>query len=95
MKRKVYVYIGSNLREKNVKLATFDTMDEADEFVMTVVKAMNMKHSYIRKTKQSDTCYWYDYGAGHRKASTTSDFHSHFLKNSDIHVSEITNKIFE
>lgn len=33
--------------------------------------------------------------AGHSKASTTSDFHSHFLKNSDIHVSDITNKIFE
>ena len=63
MEKKVHVYFGSNLREKNVKLATFDTMDEADEFVMAVVKAMNMKHSYIRKTKQSDTCYWYDYGS--------------------------------
>lgn len=33
--------------------------------------------------------------AGHSKASTTSDFYSHFLKNSDIHASEILNKIFE
>ena len=33
--------------------------------------------------------------AGHSKASTTSDFYSHFLKNSDIHASEIINKIFE
>ena len=54
MEKKVHVYFGSNLREKNVKLATFDTIDEADEFVMTVVKAMKMKHSYIRKTKQSE-----------------------------------------
>lgn len=49
MENKVHVYFGSNLRKKNVRLATFDTMDEADEFVMTVVKAMNMKHSYIKK----------------------------------------------
>ena len=33
--------------------------------------------------------------AGHSKASTTSDFYSHFIKNSDIHASEIINKIFE
>ena len=63
MKKKVHVYFGSNLRETNVKLATFDTIDEADEFVMAVVKAMKMKHSYIRKTKQSEDCYWYDYGS--------------------------------
>ena len=63
MEKKVHVYFGSNLREKNVKLATFDTIDEADEFVMTVVKAMKMKHLYIRKTKQSKDCYWYDYGS--------------------------------
>lgn len=63
MEKKVHVYFGSNLREKNVKLATFDTIDEADEFVMAVVKAMKMKHSYIRKTKQSEDCYWYDYGS--------------------------------
>ena len=33
--------------------------------------------------------------AGHSKASTTSDFYSHFIKNSDILASEILNKIFE
>lgn len=33
--------------------------------------------------------------AGHSKASTTSDFYSHFIKNSDIHASEVLNKIFE
>mgnify|MGYP004645966355 CR=1 FL=1 len=33
--------------------------------------------------------------AGHSKASATSDFYSHFLKNSDVHASEIINKIFE
>lgn len=33
--------------------------------------------------------------AGHSKASTTSDFYIHFLKNSDIHASEVINKIFE
>lgn len=33
--------------------------------------------------------------AGQSKASTTSDFYSHFIKNSDIHASEILNKIFE
>ncbi len=33
--------------------------------------------------------------AGHSKASTTSDFYSHFIKNSDIHASEIINKIFD
>ena len=33
--------------------------------------------------------------AGHSKASTTSHFYSHFIKNSDIHASEILNKIFE
>ena len=33
--------------------------------------------------------------AGHSKASTTSDFYSNFIKNSDIHASEILNKIFE
>lgn len=33
--------------------------------------------------------------AGHSKASTMSDFYSHFLKNSDIHASEVINKIFE
>ena len=33
--------------------------------------------------------------AGHSKASTTSDFYRHFIKNSDIHASEILNKIFE
>ena len=33
--------------------------------------------------------------AGHSKASTTSDFYSHFIKNSDIHASEILNKMFE
>ena len=63
MEKKVHVYFCSSLREKNVKLATFDTIDEADEFVMTVVKAMKMKHSYIRKSKQSEDCYWYDYGS--------------------------------
>lgn len=63
MEKKVHVYFGSNLREKNVKLATFNTIDEADEFVMAVVKAMKMKHSYIKKTKQSEDCYWYDYGS--------------------------------
>lgn len=30
--------------------------------------------------------------AGHSKASTTSDFYCHFLKNSDIHASEVINK---
>lgn len=63
MEKKVHVYFGSNLREKKVKLATFNTIDEADEFVMAVVKAMKMKHSYIKKTKQSEDCYWYDYGS--------------------------------
>ena len=63
MEKKVHVYFGSNLREKNVKLATFNTIDEADEFVMAVVKAMKMKHSYIKKTEQSEDCYWYDYGS--------------------------------
>ena len=33
--------------------------------------------------------------AVHARASTTSDFYSHFLKNSDIHASEVINKIFE
>ena len=33
--------------------------------------------------------------AGHSKASTTSDFYSHFIKNSDIHASAILNKIFD
>ncbi len=33
--------------------------------------------------------------AGHARASTTSDFYSHFITNSDIHASEIINKIFE
>lgn len=33
--------------------------------------------------------------AGHARASTTSDFYSHFLKNSDIHASEMIDKIFE
>ena len=33
--------------------------------------------------------------AGHSKASTTSDFYSHFIKNSYVHASEIINKIFE
>lgn len=33
--------------------------------------------------------------AGHSKASTTSDFYSHFIKNSDIHASQIINKIFD
>ena len=33
--------------------------------------------------------------AGHAKASTISDFYSHFIKNSDIHASEILNKIFD
>lgn len=63
MEKKVHVYFGSSLKEKNVKLATFDTMDQADEFVMTIVKAMGMKHSYIQKTRQSKDCCWYDYGS--------------------------------
>ena len=33
--------------------------------------------------------------AGHSKASTSSDFYSRFLKSSDIHASEVINKIFE
>lgn len=33
--------------------------------------------------------------AGHSKAATTSDFYSHFIRNSDEHASEIINKIFE
>ena len=33
--------------------------------------------------------------AGRSKASTTSDFYSYFLKNGDIHASEVINKIFE
>lgn len=32
--------------------------------------------------------------AGHAKASTTSDFYSHYIRNSDIHASEIINKLF-
>ena len=63
MEKKVHVYFGSNLRDKNVKLATFDTMEQAEEFVSTVVKAMGMKHTYLRKTKQTEDCYWYDYGS--------------------------------
>ena len=57
MEKKVYIYFGSNLREKNVKLAKFDTIDEADEFIMTFVKAMKMKLSYTRKIKQLKCCY--------------------------------------
>lgn len=33
--------------------------------------------------------------AGHAKASTTSDFYSHYIRNSDMHASEIINKLFE
>jgi integrase len=33
--------------------------------------------------------------AGHSKASTTSDFYSHYVRNSDIHASEIINKLFD
>lgn len=33
--------------------------------------------------------------AGHARASTTSDFYSHYIRNSDIHASEIINKLFE
>jgi integrase len=32
--------------------------------------------------------------AGHARASTTSDFYSHFIKSSDIHASETINNIF-
>jgi len=32
--------------------------------------------------------------AGHARASTTSDFYSHYIRNSDIHASEIINKLF-
>lgn len=33
--------------------------------------------------------------AGHSKASTTSDFYSHFLKTPDQHASATIDKIFE
>lgn len=33
--------------------------------------------------------------AGHAKASTTSDFYSHFIKNSDINASRVLDKLFE
>lgn len=33
--------------------------------------------------------------AGHARASTTSDFYSHYIRNSDIHASEMINKLFE
>lgn len=33
--------------------------------------------------------------AGHSKVSTTTDFYSHFIKTSDVHASEVINKIFE
>ena len=45
---KVHVYFG-NLT-KNIKLATFNTMKQGERFVENVVKAMQLKHSYIRKT---------------------------------------------
>jgi len=45
---KVHVYFG-NLTN-NIKLASFNTIMQGEKFVEDVVKAMQLKHFYIRKT---------------------------------------------
>ena len=57
---KVHVYFG-NLT-KNIKLATFNTMKQGERFVENVVKAMQLRHSYIRKTIVSTDNIQIDYG---------------------------------
>lgn len=57
---KVHVYFG-NLTN-NIKLATFDTMKQGEKFVKNVVKAMQLKHYYIRKTIVSFDNIQIDYG---------------------------------
>ena len=62
MDQKFDVYFGCVHEDKQVKLVTFNTLEQAEEFIATVVKAINLNNAYIRKTKQSETSYWYDYG---------------------------------
>ena len=57
---KVHVYFG-NLTN-NIKLATFNTMKQGEKFVENVVKAMQLKHYYIRKTIISVDNIQIDYG---------------------------------
>lgn len=54
------VYVG--IIDRRTKLATFKTIGQAEEFIATVVKAINVNNTYIQKMKQTETCYWYDYG---------------------------------
>jgi len=57
---RVHIYFG-NLTN-NIKLATFNTMKQGEKFVETVVKAMQLKHYYIRKTIISEDNIQIDYG---------------------------------
>ena len=57
---KVHVYFGNSTN--NIKLATFNTMKQGETFVENVVKAMQLKHSYIRKTVVSTDNIQIDYG---------------------------------
>lgn len=57
---KVHIYFG-NLTN-NIKLATFNTMKQGEKFVENVVKAMQLKHNYIRKTIVSSDNIQIDYG---------------------------------
>ena len=74
------VWLQKTLAKTNLPKVTLHSLRHTN-ITLQLVAGVNMKTVSAR--------------AGHSKASTTSDFYSHFIKNSDIHASEILNKIFE
>jgi len=74
------VWLQKTLAKVNLPKVTLHSLRHTN-ITLQLVAGVDMKTVSVR--------------AGHSKASTTSDFYSHFIKNSDIHASEILNKIFE
>ena len=64
MKNKYHVYLGKNTEDKQSKIATFDNLDNAEEFIAKVIKTLQVKTQYIQKTRNSKNCYVYNCNNG-------------------------------
>ena len=64
MDQKFHVYFGKNAEDKQYKIATFDNLDKAEDFIAEVIKRMPLKTKYIQKTRKSKDCYVYNCNNG-------------------------------
>jgi len=61
---KFNVYYGRGFDETDNKelLASFQTIEDAENFVKKDIKEKYPRSGYLRTTHISETCRWYDYG---------------------------------